>query len=88
MTITVFVPELPEFQPLVQCARVIPACVVHPTKFGYWKIQAPRELRFVRKDLGLGPALWNSALSGGYVGRVVSFDRNEMHLVSEEATRA
>lgn len=83
MTITVFVPELPEFQPLVRSARVIPTCVVCSTKRGYWKIEAPHELRFARKDLGLGPALWNSALSGGYVGRVVSFDRNELHLISE-----
>lgn len=84
MTITVYVPELPEFQSLVSSARIVPACVVSATEHGYWKIQASHELRFVRKELGLGPALWHSSLSGGYVGRIVSFDRNEMHLMSEE----
>lgn len=84
MTVTVFVPDLAEFQPLLRSAGSMPACTVSATRTGYWKIEAPRELRFVRKELGLGPALWNSALSGGFRGRIVTYDRNEMTLVSED----
>lgn len=83
MSVTIFVPDLPEFLPLVQSARAMASCSVTATP-GYWKIEAPRELRFVRKELGLGPALWHSALSGGFRGRIVTYDRNQMTLVSEE----
>jgi hypothetical protein len=86
MTVTVFVPDLPEFQPLLRSAGAMAACTISATRNGYWKIEAPRELRFVRKELGLGPALWNSALSGGFRGRLVAYDRNEMTLVSEGAS--
>ena len=85
MSVTVFVPDLPEFQALIRNAGAMPACTLGRTASGYWKIEAPRELRFVRKELGLGPALWNSALSGGFRGRIVVYDRNEMKLVSDEA---
>ncbi len=87
MTVIIFVPDLPEFQPLVQCARGMHSCTVSIARNGYWKIESPRDLSFVRKDLGLGPALWNSALSGGFCGRLVAYDRNEMTLASEEATK-
>jgi hypothetical protein len=85
MSVTVFVPDLPEFLPLVRSAKAMAGCTVNAGASGYWKIDAPGELRFVRKEVGLGLALWYSALSGGFRGRIVTYDRNEMTLVSEEA---
>jgi hypothetical protein len=84
MTVTIFVPDVPEFQPLLRSAGAMAACTVSAARNGYWRIEAPRELRFVRKELGLGPALWNSALSGGFKGRIMRYDRDEMSLMSED----
>jgi hypothetical protein len=86
MTVTVFVPDLPEFQPLLRSAGAKADCTVSAARAGYWRIQAQRELHFLRRELGLGPALWNSALSGGFQGRIVRYDRNEMSLVSEDGS--
>jgi hypothetical protein len=88
MTVTVFIPDLPEFRALVECAADVPDCVVTPLGNGYLKLETPRQLRFLRKELGLGPALWNSALSGGFRGRIERYDRNEMLLVSEDTGTA
>lgn len=83
MNVVIYVADLPEFMPVVEGARRLADCTVSRIASGYWKLEAPHEIRFVRKELGMGPALWNSALSGGYRGRIVAFDRNEMRLQSE-----
>ena len=83
MSVVIYVADLPEFAPVVDGARRQVSCTVSRIASGYWKIEAHHEIRFVRKELGVGPALWNSALSGGYRGRIVAFDRNEMRLQPE-----
>ena len=84
MSITVFVPDIPEFSPLVRAAEGIHGCVVHAPQNGYWRLEAKRELVFLRKKLGLGPALWNSALSGGFRGRIVEYGRDEIRIEGDE----
>lgn len=79
--VTIFVPELPEFVPLIESARSIGSRVESPDR-GYWRIVADREIRFGRKQMGLGPALWNSALTGGFIGRIAEFDRDAIRVVS------
>ncbi len=86
MTVTVFVPEVPEFGALVRVASSRADCTVSRTGLGYWRIDAAGELHFHRKELELGPALWNSALSGGFRGRIAEFDRNELRIVSEDCS--
>ena len=83
MTVVIFVPDIPEFLALVNAARGVVDCLVHQPKKGYWRVEGKHELRFSRKALGLGPAIWNSALSGGFVGRVVEYGRETMHIESE-----
>lgn len=80
MSVTVFVPDIPEFMPLVRAAERVGDCQVRPPLEGYWRIDGERELRFVRKELALTPALWNSALSGGFYGQIVEYGRD---IVSE-----
>jgi hypothetical protein len=87
MTVIVYVVDLPEFASVVEGAMATPGCEVIRLGNGYWKIEAVRELRFKRKQLGLGPALWNSALSGGFRGRIEKYDRDEMSIVSEQEDR-
>jgi hypothetical protein len=41
-------------------------------------------LRFSRKAMKLGPAIWNSALSGGFIGRIVDYGRDEIVIESEQ----
>jgi hypothetical protein len=83
VTIKIFVPDIPEFLPLVKAATNLSECrVVGPTD-GYWTVEAEGVLRFSRKALNLGPAIWNSALSGGFLGRIVEYGRDEMVIESE-----
>ena len=84
MPVTVYVPDLPEFLPLVRAAEKVAGCSVQKSAEGYWKLEGQTELRFHRKAMGLGPAIWNSALSGGFIGRIVEYGRDEMILASEE----
>lgn len=79
MSVTVYVPDLEEFHPVVDASRAAGLEVAEPAK-GYWRIQSRDEIHLVRKQTGLGPALWNSALIGGIDGQIVKFDKDEMIL--------
>jgi hypothetical protein len=83
--IAVFIPDIPELLPIVRAARGLPECRVREPVRGYWVIEADRVLELRRKELGLGPALWNAALSGGFRGRIVQYDRDRLRLESEVA---
>jgi len=84
MTVLIYVPDIPEFQPLLDGASKVSSCRIEPARAGYWAITADSELRFERRALGLGPALWNSALTGGFRGRIEEYGRDVMHIVSED----
>ena len=83
MTVLIYVPDIPEFQPILDGAAKVGGCRVEPTRAGYWAIIADEELRLERKTLGLGPALWNSALTGGFRGRIEEYGRDVLRIVSE-----
>jgi hypothetical protein len=83
VTIKIYVPDIPEFLPLVKAAEHVPDCRVLRPIDGYWTVQAEGTLRFSRKALNLGPAIWNSALSGGFLGRIVEYGRDEMVIESD-----
>lgn len=83
MSVLLFVPDIPEFLPLVHAAQKVDGCVVHQPTNGYWKVAGKRGLHFSRKSMGLGPALWNSALSGGFRGRIVEYGHDIMRIESE-----
>jgi len=86
--VRIFVPDIPEFAPLLEGARKAGNCRVLKPEHGYWRIEADHEIRFERKALGLGPALWNSALTGGFRGRIVEYGRDVMRIESEAETAA
>ncbi len=83
--VSIFVPNIPEFSRLLHAAQHAEGCEVNGPTEGYWTIVASDQLRFVRKELGLGPALWNSALSGGFVGRISEYSADVMCVVSEDS---
>lgn len=83
MSVTLFIPDIPEFLPLVRAAEKVSSCTVQGARGGYWRVEAEREMVFSRKQLGLTPALWNSALSGGFCGRIVEYGRDVLRIESE-----
>lgn len=83
MTVRIFVPDLPEFEAVVNAARNAGNCSIIAPIAGHWRIEADKAIRFERKLLRLGPALWNSALTGGYQGRIVEYSRDVLLIEGE-----
>jgi catechol 2,3-dioxygenase-like lactoylglutathione lyase family enzyme len=82
--IRIYVPDFPEFKPFLDGARQSDSCRVFDPENGYWRIEANDEIHFNRKEIGLGPALWNSALAGGFRGKIMEYGRNDMRIVKED----
>jgi catechol 2,3-dioxygenase-like lactoylglutathione lyase family enzyme len=81
--VVIFVPDIAEFSAVIAAVRQAGHCEMLPPKNGYWRIQSERELQFQRKALGLGPALWNSMLSGGFRGRITEYSRDILRIEAE-----
>jgi hypothetical protein len=81
--VSIYIPNLEEFLPVVERARSIAGCRVSGPIKGYWLVSAEQEIRFERKALGLRVALWNSALTGGFIGRIAEYDRDTLRIVEE-----
>lgn len=77
--------DVPEFAPIVDALRGDARCTVEGPSDGYWRISSTDAITFERKPLGLVPALWNAALTGGFEGRVERFDRTVLELRPEPA---
>jgi len=84
MSVTIFVPDLPDFSPLIRAVNGESGITVIPPKAGYWQLQTPDRVIFSRKGLGLRVALWYSMLAGGYCGRMVEYSRDTLTIDSEE----
>jgi len=83
---SMFVLDVPEFQPLVSAARQLPGCRVEGPADGYWHLSSHEPIVFERKPLGLVPALWNAALTGGFDGDVKAFDRTRLEITPRAAS--
>lgn len=80
---TIFVLNVEEFRPMVESAREQAGLQVHPGPHGYIRISSEGELRFNRKALGFKPAVWYGALTGGMVGKITEFSRDELHITGD-----
>ena len=83
---SIFVLDVPEFEPLVNASRGVPGCRVDGPVDGYWHVSSAEPIVFERKPLGLVPALWNAALTGGFDGDVKVFDRNRLEIAPRAAS--
>jgi len=83
MTVTIFVPDIPEFGPLIKAVADKPGVDLIAPKAGYWQIQAADRLSFGRKALGLRVAMWNSALTGGFCGRLTEYTNDVMTIETD-----
>ncbi len=80
---TIFVLAVEEFEALVENAKARPELRVSGPNKGYWSIQADDEISFQRKPLGLKPAVWNGALTGGLIGHIIQFDNDVLRIVEQ-----
>jgi hypothetical protein len=79
--VTLFVLKVPEFTGLREAAARKKELTLQEYS-SYARISAPAELRLSRTETGLGKAVWYGALTGGYQGRVVQFDDDELRIIS------
>jgi hypothetical protein len=73
MSVAIFVPEVPDFVPLLAAAEGRDDLEIVPATQGYWQIRSPGTLELHRKLLGLRTALWFSMLGGGVEGKVTQY---------------
>ncbi len=76
-----YVLKVEEFAGLIESARTKPGCTVIDTPGPYAVIESAGPITFARREIGAGPAVWYSAFSGGFEGRLVDFGREEVTLV-------
>ena len=81
----IFVVDVAEFRPIVEAARGLAGVTVSGPRAGYHLIEGRGEIVLHRKAMGFKPALWWSLLTGGYRGRIVSYTREELRIVAEDA---
>ena len=77
----VYVLKVSEFEGLIESARHKPDCTIRSVGKTYVCIESNRPIKFVRRELGVGPAVWYGAFTGGIDGRLVDFGREEVTLV-------
>ena len=77
----VYVLKVPEFEGLIESARNKPGCTIRSVGESYLCIQSDRPIKFLRREMGTGPAVWYGAFTGGIEGRLVDFGREEVTLV-------
>ena len=81
---TIFVPDVPEFAPLVSAAKSMPNVEVSRHGKVYLRITSRSAMEFRRKDLGVKPAIWYGLFTGGIEGRIEQFDRDVVRIVDGE----
>ena len=87
MSVTIYLPNLPEYLPIAEAAQGDDSLRVDKPASGssaYIQISADGEIHFDRKLAGIEPALWYSLLCGGFRGAITEFGRNDLCVVSED----
>jgi hypothetical protein len=82
---SVYVLNVPEFRALIEVASQNPDCRVSEVGLGYSRIDADEVIEFERRALGVKPAVWYGAFTGGIVGRIAEFGRDRVRIVADEA---
>lgn len=79
--IKIFVPDVPEFTPLIRAADAMPHCRVGELTAGYTVIESDQPLEFHRKSLDVKLAIWFGLFTGGLQGRIETFERDVVRVV-------
>jgi hypothetical protein len=74
---SLFVLDVPEFEPLVTAARRDGELEITGPKAGYFRIASKGQLRIRRAQTGLPEALWFGAFTAGYDGEELVIDSEQ-----------
>ena len=75
---TLFIPDVPEFSPIVRHCQQDASFTVTGPRLGYLRISRAGHITLERKALGFKHALWYSCLTGGMMGKVQRFDHEAL----------
>jgi hypothetical protein len=79
--VVLYVLDVPEFLPIVETARRMPACEISKSGKGYYKIVSPTEIVLNRKAMNMKPAVWYGLFTGGMNGEIAEFGREEVRVI-------
>lgn len=79
--VTLFVLDVPEFHSIIECARAQGGCEIEKFDKGYYRIRAPAEIVLSRKKMKMKPAVWYGLFTGGLIGEVKDWGRDEVRVV-------
>jgi len=85
--VCIFVPDAPEFAPLVEAARALPDCRVNRHAGTYHRIESDGPLQFSRKALRVKPAVWYGLFTGGIDGEIQQFDREVVRIAPSKSAQ-
>ncbi|RXS69934.1 hypothetical protein EST92_25090 [Streptomyces sp. TM32] len=84
MTLALYVLAVPEFAPVVRSAEAAGMDV--RAAGDYLELTTTAHEVVLRREVtGMRTAVWHAALTGGLVGRIVSFTPDTLHLAREDA---
>lgn len=79
--VVLYVLDVREFHPIVDYARTLGGCEVHPPRKGYYKIVSQTEIVLKRRAMNMKPAVWYGLFTGGMNGEIVEFGREEVRVI-------
>ena len=79
--VTLYVLDVEEFHPIVESARRLPDCEIKKFEQGYYRIQSATEIVLNRKQMKMKPAVWYGLFTGGLIGEIKDWGRDEVRVI-------
>ena len=79
--IRIYVPQVPEFAPVIDEARRVGVSRITDTGKGYTILESEGEIRLNRKAMKMKPAVWYGLFTGGLRGKIAEFGREEVRII-------
>ncbi len=79
--VVIYVLDVPEFLPVVECARLLPDCIITRSDKGYYRVESPSEIVLNRKQMKMKPAVWYGLFTGGLNGEIAEFGREQVRVI-------
>lgn len=79
--VVIYVLDVAEFLPIVTSKQADATCKVTRTDAGYHRIEAATEIVLNRKEMQMKPAVWYGIFTGGMIGEIAHWDRDEVRVI-------
>jgi hypothetical protein len=79
--VVLYVLDVAEFRPIVDCAVRDPACRITRSDKGYIRVESPTEIVLKRREMQMKPAVWYGLFTGGMNGEIAEFGRDEVRVI-------